>query len=83
MFGPSGFWTMALLSYAAKFDPFLSLDCDQILPSGNLGIRPEQVFFLFVNDVLPATSATMGTLYEEHRDDDSFIYIAYSGQSAC
>ena len=39
---------MALLRYAAKFDPFLSLDCakvegtgaqkgrDQILPSGNL-----------------------------------------------
>ena len=27
VFGPSGFWTMALLSYPAKFDPFLSLDC--------------------------------------------------------
>ena len=53
VFGPSGFWTMAPLRYAAKFDPFLSLDCaphlppwrnprkgrDQILPSGNLGKR--------------------------------------------
>ena len=28
VFGPSGFWTMAPLCYAAKFD--------QILPSGNL-----------------------------------------------
>ena len=27
MFGPSGFWTMAPLRYAAKFDPILSLDC--------------------------------------------------------
>ena len=27
VFGPSGFWTMAPLRYAAKFDPFLSLDC--------------------------------------------------------
>ena len=26
VFGPSGFWTMALLRYAAKLDPFLSLD---------------------------------------------------------
>ena len=26
-FGPSGVWTMASLCYAAKFDPFLSLDC--------------------------------------------------------
>ena len=54
VFGPSGFWTMAQLRYAAKFDPFLSLDCaprpppwrnprkgrDQILPSGNLDHRP-------------------------------------------
>ena len=27
LFGPSSFWTMAPLRYAAKFDPFLSLDC--------------------------------------------------------
>ena len=27
VFGPSGFWTMALLRYAAKLDAFLSLDC--------------------------------------------------------
>ena len=27
VFGPLGFWTMAPLRYAAKFDPFLSLDC--------------------------------------------------------
>ena len=26
-FGPSGFWTMAPLRYAAKFNTFLSLDC--------------------------------------------------------
>ena len=53
VFGPSGFWTMPPLRYAAKFDPFLSLNCaprpptwrnprrgrDQILPSGNLAGR--------------------------------------------
>ena len=27
VFVPSSFWTMAPLCYAAKFDPFLSLDC--------------------------------------------------------
>ena len=27
VFGPSGFWTMAPLRYAVKFDPLLSLDC--------------------------------------------------------
>ena len=48
VFSPSGFWTIAPLRYAAKFDPFLSLDCarveavgnrDQILSSGNPAIR--------------------------------------------
>ena len=53
VFGPSGFWTMAPLRYAAKVDPFLSWVSpprpppwcnprkgrDQILPSGNLGSR--------------------------------------------
>ena len=28
MFGPLGCWTLAPLRYAAKFDPFLSLDCN-------------------------------------------------------
>ena len=27
VFCPLGFWTIALLCYAAKFGPFLSLDC--------------------------------------------------------
>ena len=30
VFSPSGFWTMAPLRYAAKFDPFLSLDCARV-----------------------------------------------------
>ena len=34
LFGPSGFWTMALLRYTAKFDPFLSLDCARVERGG-------------------------------------------------
>ena len=34
MFGPSGFWNMAPLRYAAKFDPFLSLDCARVEGEG-------------------------------------------------
>ena len=58
VFGPLGFWTMAPLHYAAKLDPFLSLDCtprpppwhnprkgrDQILPSGNHDARSDDYF---------------------------------------
>ena len=46
VFGPSGFWTMAPLPDAAKFDPFLSVDCArvegggvQILPPGNTEVE--------------------------------------------
>ena len=34
VFGPSGIWTMAPLRYAAKFDPFLSLDCARVEGGG-------------------------------------------------
>ena len=34
LFGPSGFWTMALLCYASKFDPVLSLDCATVEGGG-------------------------------------------------
>lgn len=30
VFGPLGFWTMAPLCYAAKFDPLVSLDCARV-----------------------------------------------------
>lgn len=44
-------------------------------------LPPEKAMFLFVNKVLPATSATMGSIYEEHKDEDGFLYIAYSGEN--
>ena len=42
-FGPLDFWTMAPLCYAAKFDPFLSLDCAPT-PS-NLAQSKERIRF--------------------------------------
>lgn len=44
-------------------------------------LPPEKAMFLFVNRVLPATSSTIGTIYEEHKDEDGFLYIAYSGEN--
>ena len=29
----------------------------------------------------PLLSAAMGQVYEEHKDDDGFLYIAYSGEN--
>ncbi|KAH7720291.1 LGG-1 protein [Aphelenchoides avenae] len=44
-------------------------------------LRPEDALFFFVNNTIPQTMVTMGQLYEEHKDEDLFIYIAYSDES--
>ncbi|CAK9298980.1 unnamed protein product [Gordionus sp. m RMFG-2023] len=44
-------------------------------------LRPEDALFFFVNDSIPPTSATMAKLYQEHHEEDSFLYIAYSDES--
>ena len=44
-------------------------------------LRPEDALFFFVNNVIPPTSATMGQLYQEHHEEDFFLYIAYSDES--
>lgn len=44
-------------------------------------LRPEDALFFFVNNCIPPTSTTMGTLYEAHHEEDYFLYIAYSDES--
>lgn len=44
-------------------------------------LRPEEALFFFVNDAIPPTSATMGSLYQDHLEDDFFLYIAYSDEN--
>lgn len=44
-------------------------------------LRPEDALFFFVDDVIPPTAATMGSVYQDHHEDDFFVYIAYSDES--
>merc|ERR1712045_942083 len=46
-----------------------------------ISLRPEDALFFFVNNAIPPTSATMGSLYQEHHEEDFFLYIAYSDES--
>ncbi|XP_058829510.1 gamma-aminobutyric acid receptor-associated protein-like [Topomyia yanbarensis] len=46
-----------------------------------INLRPEDGLFFFVNKIIPTTSATMGSLYEEHHEEDHFLYIAYSDEN--
>ncbi|RAL61566.1 hypothetical protein DID88_009605 [Monilinia fructigena] len=42
-------------------------------------LSPEKAIFIFVDEVLPPTAALMSSIYEEHKDEDGFLYISYSG----
>ena len=44
-------------------------------------LAPEKAIFIFVNNVLPPTAALMSQIYAEHKDEDGFLYITYSGES--
>jgi GABA(A) receptor-associated protein len=43
--------------------------------------NPEKAIFIFVNEMLPPTAALISSIYEEHKDEDNFLYITYSGEN--
>uniref|UniRef100_A0A0X3Q9S1 Gamma-aminobutyric acid receptor-associated protein-like 2 n=1 Tax=Schistocephalus solidus TaxID=70667 RepID=A0A0X3Q9S1_SCHSO len=47
-----------------------------------IDLTSEKALFLFVGDVMPQASVTIGQLYEDHRDDDGFLYAHYSGENS-
>eukprot|EP00850_Spirogloea_muscicola_P019691 SM000196S05383 [mRNA] locus=s196:160666:169231:- [translate_table: standard] len=44
-------------------------------------LSPEKAIFIFVDNVLPPTAALMSSIYEEHKDEDGFLYFTYSGEN--
>jgi hypothetical protein len=56
------------------------LRCESNLCNFLFKYREEALFF-FVNNAIPPTSATMGSIYQEHHEEDFFLYIAYSDES--
>ena len=47
-----------------------------------INLNPEDALFFFVNNVIPQTSASMGSVYQDHHEEDQFLYMAYSDESA-
>eukprot|EP01025_Chloroclados_australasicus_P038493 TRINITY_DN3967_c0_g1_i3.p3 TRINITY_DN3967_c0_g1~~TRINITY_DN3967_c0_g1_i3.p3 ORF type:complete len:139 (-),score=16.45 TRINITY_DN3967_c0_g1_i3:371-787(-) len=41
----------------------------------------ERAIFIFVRDTLPPIAAMMATVYDDHKDEDGFLYITYSGEN--
>ncbi|CAK7204593.1 ubiquitin-like protein atg8 [Sporothrix eucalyptigena] len=44
-------------------------------------LAPEKAIFIFIKNTLPPTAALMSSIYEEHQDEDGFLYIEYSGEN--
>jgi len=44
-------------------------------------LPPDAAIFIFVNNTLPPAAALMSQIYEEHKDQDGFLYVTYSGES--
>ncbi|CEQ43153.1 SPOSA6832_05058 [Sporobolomyces salmonicolor] len=44
-------------------------------------LAPEKAIFIFVDEVLPPTAALMSSIYDEHKDEDGFLYVTYSGEN--
>jgi GABA(A) receptor-associated protein len=42
----------------------------------------DQALFIYVNGTLPASSTMFSGLYAEHRDEDGFLYVVYTGESS-
>lgn len=46
-----------------------------------LVLAPEKAIFLFIGGILPPTASLLGSIYDEHKDRDHFLYITYSGEN--
>ena len=44
-------------------------------------LSPDKAIFIFINNILPSTSDTMGRRYHEMKHGDGFLYIYYNGES--
>ncbi|URE46123.1 Peptidase inhibitor I9 [Musa troglodytarum] len=44
-------------------------------------LSAEKAIFVFVKNTLPPTAAMMSAIYEEHKDEDGFLYMTYSSEN--
>ena len=44
-------------------------------------LSPEKAIFIFINGILPPTASLMSTIYNDHKGEDNFLVILYSGEN--
>ena len=46
-----------------------------------LELSASDAIYLFCEGAIPASSVTLESIYEKHRDSDGFLYVFYSGEN--
>ena len=46
-----------------------------------LKLKKDQAIFVFVDNKLPVTSELISTVYDNHKNEDGFMYMIYAGES--
>jgi GABA(A) receptor-associated protein len=46
-----------------------------------INLPPEKAIFVFVNNILPPTSASIAEIFHHHVEEDGFLYVTYSGEN--
>jgi GABA(A) receptor-associated protein len=44
-------------------------------------LPPEKALYIFIDNMLPCGSSSMGSIYEKHKHADGFLYIRCSGEN--
>lgn len=47
-----------------------------------LKLKAETALFLLINNKFPSSTTEMIKLYDEHKNEDGFLYITYNGENA-
>jgi len=45
------------------------------------GIATDQTIYLFVGSTSPKTGALMSEVYQQHKNEDGFLYVTYSAEN--
>lgn len=47
----------------------------------SISLGADQGLILFINEMIPPTSSIIGVIYEKYKNEDGFLYIAYTGEN--
>ena len=48
---------------------------------GKINLTSSDAIFLYTKDTLHKSSSLIGTIYEEHKNDDGFLYMLYTSEN--